>query len=39
MEVHKLLVSHAATTENHLFRVNYDHVHGKFAYVINYYVL
>ena len=35
MEVHKLFVSHAVTTENHLFRVNCDCVHEKFAYAIN----
>ena len=29
-------ISHAVT-ENHLFRVKCDHVHGKFAYAINMY--
>ena len=28
---------HAVTTENHLFEVKCDHVHGKFAYAINMY--
>ena len=30
-------ISHVVTTENHLFRVKCDHVHGKFAYAINMY--
>ena len=37
MEVHKLLLSHAATTENHLFGVKCDHVHGHFTYTISMY--
>ena len=30
-------IGHAVTTENHLFGVKCDHVHGKFAYAINMY--
>ena len=30
-------IGHAVTTENHLFRVKCDHLHGKFAYAINMY--
>ena len=37
MEVHKVLVSHAVTTENHFFGVKCDHVYGNFAYAINMY--
>ena len=37
MEVHKLLFSHAVTTENHLFGVKCDHVQGNFAYTISMY--
>ena len=36
-EVHKLLVSHAVTTENHFFGVKCNHVQGNFAYAINVY--
>ena len=37
MEVHKVLVSHTVTTENHLFKVKCDHVYGNFAYAKNMY--
>ena len=36
-DIHKLLVSHAVATENHLFGVKCDHVHGYFAYAIKMY--